>query len=603
MKMNFRQLSALLALGGWLAVCPARADSILGTPHDLSASGTGTLKASTESGVCIFCHTVHRANGEQPLWNHAMSSVTNYIVYQSPTLKAVVGQPNGSSRLCLSCHDGTVALGMVSSRSNPIRMQGGATVMPSTSPGYLGTDLSGDHPISFVYDQALVAALAGTDGALNAPPTGTGPVRLDQNNEMQCTSCHDPHNNQYGNFLVMDNTGSAMCTVCHTIENWTGSVHALSTKMLTSSASARAGLNSLQTVSLRTTKPRTLAAAGCDNCHATHFAGGREQLMKFAMPEKNCFVCHSGNVAAKNIASDFQKISIHPITLNAATHNSHEDPINPPARHVTCLDCHNPHAATHTPGSRTQAAGSLKGVAGMNADGVVVNPVRREYELCFRCHADSVARGPANVNRVWQETNKRLQFDRNNMSFHPVEFVGKNSNVPSLIAPWNPSSLMTCTDCHNSDSSPAAGGTGANGPHGSIYPPLLERQLVLTDYNPESTANYALCYKCHSRVSILSDQSFHAVNSLGQPAGHRFHIVDQQTSCTTCHDSHGVMGNPRLINFNVNYVSPASNGKLQFTQGNQGPFSGTCTLKCHGADHIAAPYGPGVVPMGMLRRH
>jgi len=44
------------------------------------------------------------------LWNHQMSSVTNYIVYTSPTLKAVVGQPDGSSRLCLSCHDGTVAL-------------------------------------------------------------------------------------------------------------------------------------------------------------------------------------------------------------------------------------------------------------------------------------------------------------------------------------------------------------------------------------------------------------------------------------------------------------------------------------------------------------
>ena len=105
----------------------------------------------------------------------------------------------------------------------------------------------------------------------------------------------------------------------------------------------------------------------------------------------------------------------------------------------------------------------------------------------------------------------------------------------------------------------------------------------------------------------MSDQSFHAIGTVapyaGQQCGHRFHIVDQQTACTTCHDSHGVLSNPRLINFNVNYVSPASNGQLKFTQGNQGPFSGTCTLKCHGADHVAVSYGPGPVPTGMLRHH
>jgi len=331
--------------------------------------------------------------------------------------------------------------------------------------------------------------------------------------------------------------------------------------------------------------------------------------LKFAVLEQNCFACHSGNVGAKNIAADFQKISIHPITLNAQTHNAHEDPINPPVRHVTCLDCHNPHAATTTPGTPAKAAGSLNGVAGMNAEGAVVNPVTREYELCFRCHADSVARGPSFVTRQWQETNKRLQFDRNNLSFHPVEAIGKNSNVPSLIAPWTASSLMTCMDCHNSDSSPAAGGTGANGPHGSIYPPLLERQLVLTDFTPESTASYALCYKCHSRTSILGDQSFYAVGTmpqdLGQERGHRYHIVEAQAACTTCHDSHGVIGNPRLINFNVNYVSPISpHVPVSFTEGKQGPFSGTCTLTCHNVVHNGASYAPpGVTPMGMLRRH
>ena len=33
--------------------------SIVTTKHNLSASGPGTVKATIESEVCIFCHTPH----------------------------------------------------------------------------------------------------------------------------------------------------------------------------------------------------------------------------------------------------------------------------------------------------------------------------------------------------------------------------------------------------------------------------------------------------------------------------------------------------------------------------------------------------------------
>ncbi len=82
----------------------------------------------------------------------------------------------------------------------------------------LGTDLSQDHPVSFTYNSQLVsqAALASPEEELAAPSALTGNVKLDHNSQMQCTSCHDPHNDQFGNFLVMDNAGSALCTICHT---------------------------------------------------------------------------------------------------------------------------------------------------------------------------------------------------------------------------------------------------------------------------------------------------------------------------------------------------------------------------------------------------
>jgi hypothetical protein len=194
------------------------------------------------------------------------------------------------------------------------------------------------------------------------------------------------------------------------------------------------------------------------------------------------------------------------------------------------------------------------------------------------------------VNRQFVETNTRLEFQSSNMSYHPVETMGKNPNVPSLITPWTASSRMYCTDCHNSEQAPAAGGSGPNGPHGSIYTPILERQLILSDNTSENLSSYALCYKCHDRDRLLSDQSFKATNRLGQDRGHRFHIVDQRTSCVTCHDPHGVQSTKHLINFNPDYVTPSTNGVPVIEYTSTGTFSGTCTLSCHGFDHAGTAY-------------
>jgi predicted CXXCH cytochrome family protein len=549
-------------------VCNTRSASVVGSVHDLSVSGSGDVKAVSEKNVCVFCHTAHHANGETPLWNHTMSSVSNYVVYTSArftNLNITVPQPNGSSRLCLSCHDGTVALGNVSSGAAQIALQNGVTTMP-TGVNNLGTDLSKDHPVSFIYD----AALAARDPQINDPGSLPKAVRLDSLKRLQCTACHNPHDNQYGNFLVMDNTSSALCLTCHQPSSWPSSAHALSSvqvpQVMLSKAIAKTGVRP---------KATTVAAFACDNCHANHQAGSTQHLLKSVQPEQDCLVCHSGNTAKKNIAADFNKLSVHPITLNRNAHSSVEDPINPRTRHVVCADCHDGHAATTVKATAPTASGALANVTGMTSAGGVIKPVLKEYELCFRCHADSVARGPALVARQFIQTNTRLQFSADNQSFHPVESVGKNQNsVPSLTAPWTVNSVMYCTDCHNSDNSPGAGGAGANGPHGSIYRPILERNLVLTDFQPESAAAYALCYKCHSRSVVLSNASFRF---------HRKHVVDQKTACTTCHDSHGVATAPHLVNFNSMYVTNGSMGMVQFNV--TGNFKGNCTLSCHGKDH------------------
>jgi len=198
---------------------PVSYSDISSTKHNLSVTGTGTIKASGEQEVCVFCHTPHNAAPMSPLWNRT-SSGNIYTPYNSSSIFSSPGQPTGASMLCLSCHDGTIALGSVLRRSTDIIMDGGITTMPAGA-SRIGTDLSDDHPISFDY----TSGLATQRGELVEPGTLTGPVKVDKNNQMQCTNCHDPHNDANGKFLVMANTASALCQTCHVKNFWNETAH------------------------------------------------------------------------------------------------------------------------------------------------------------------------------------------------------------------------------------------------------------------------------------------------------------------------------------------------------------------------------------------
>jgi len=97
----------------------AEAAGIASTKHNLSISGPGSVKSDSEDRVCVFCHTPHNAltnlDGiHVPLWNHSLSTVATYTLPSSPTMRSTPqNPPDGDSRLCLSCHDGTVAIGSV----------------------------------------------------------------------------------------------------------------------------------------------------------------------------------------------------------------------------------------------------------------------------------------------------------------------------------------------------------------------------------------------------------------------------------------------------------------------------------------------------------
>src|SRR5581483_2518482 len=325
----------------------------------------------------------------------------------------------------------------------------------------------------------------------------------------------------------------------------------------------------------------------------------------------------------------------HPVQTVSGIHDDSESPtsalypmpeISPGAvRHAECMDCHNAHYANNTPGQAPVVSGSVLGVKGQSQGNTFLPIARNEYEICFKCHADSANRPQATdtgTGGIGFGRNPQRQFDAGNpnkgnarvefsfgVSYHPVVrpaslSSGVGGMVPSLRpAPVSPgglalpnrtlssSSYIYCTDCHNSDTGRnlGVGTSGASGPHASNIAHLLERQNMLEPPPalpgkssagvPFSVSNYGLCDKCHDvQNSILRDVSFKY---------HSTHTQQDGASCSTCHDPHS-SSSPMLINFDLSIVAPNSAGQLAFVQ--SGPRHGSCSLSCHGQDHKSSTY-------------
>lgn len=560
MKSYSSILFFFLLLTGTLA----GAQSIVNTAHNLSVTGPGDVKAVSESEICIFCHTPHNSLPSSPLWNKEDQGYT-YTLYHSSTTEAVPGQPDGASILCLSCHDGTTALGSVKSRSADIGFSGGLTTIPPGSSSNISTDLADDHPISFDYTTGLAAA----DGQLKDPAGILPPVAL-HNGRMQCTSCHDPHRNLTNDFLVVSDQFSELCFSCHNRDYWSFSSHSSSTATWNGNGSDPWPHSDYMDV----------AGNACASCHSPHNAGNSQRLLNELAEEDNCLSCHNGNVASTNIVAQLAKPYLHNVYGYNLEHDAAEEPLLL-SMHVECEDCHNPHAVSDTPAQAPAANGFLTGVAGVDQGGNPVDPLQYAYELCYRCHADSPAKPGSRTTRLIEQNNVRLEFDPANPSHHAVNSAGVNPDVPSLIPPLTESSVIYCSDCHSSD-----GSASPAGPHGSIYPGQLKYMFLTGDGINESTLTYELCYSCHNRTSIMSDNTFSA---------HEKHIRDLDASCNVCHDPHGIshtQGNSsnstHLINFDLSIVSPAQNGLFYFED--LGVNSGRCFITCHDQNHMGLRY-------------
>ena len=540
-------VAMLILIAGAGAASPglAQQSDIAATRHNLSASGTGTVKATGESQICVFCHTPHAATATAggPLWNRALSGAT-YTPYTSNSLDAqtIFGsltQPGGSSKLCLSCHDGTLALGTVGvlgGQSN-VNVDLGGTGPGGTMPtgqgattGFtrnLGIDLRNDHPISFTFNNTLSLA----DGELRTMdaqqrhPEGSGtvlgirspgyrpllplqPTGPGGEGQVQCTTCHDPH---------LD-----------------------ATKFLR--------LNRLQT---------SVPTGGS-------FNSASDQI---------CLGCHDklGTAWAQSSHAD---ITIADEAYKAEAATLREFPAGTRVWEAACLNCHDTHAVQGTRRLLREGVGGATGGTGVGSyrigSGAAPNTVSAIEETCYQCHTTSAASIVGTATGVVPD----IRTDFNLVRHMPITTTEQQSGVEThdignsdftetrenLGVTFPNNRHAECTDCHNphrvtrnslfngtgsnTQRTHTPGGAGGNVASGALrgtfgVEPVYGARSFFALPNsytekkgdggvgastavisPWVTREYQICLKCHSDYGYSDDNVLPSGNSrpeLGSP--------------------------------------------------------------------------------------
>lgn len=246
----------LKALAVVAAVVPALAlgQGITNSKHDLSSLSSTTGPKASAGGTdqtCIFCHTPHKALAQSLIWNH--TATTAAIGFTATTTTAGTSLPTttigigSSSKVCLSCHDGTVGIGSVNNAGAGTTGTIAMTVANMPAAYQVGPSLDTNHPVSIPYagetgtyntivgSKATATTAVGdywpavtTAGAPCTTPTGfcvnaangfgynvtlygtAGALGI------ECGSCHDVHNKFGNSYLLRVTTAqSALCRGCH----------------------------------------------------------------------------------------------------------------------------------------------------------------------------------------------------------------------------------------------------------------------------------------------------------------------------------------------------------------------------------------------------
>ncbi len=566
----------------------ARISDIANTKHNLSASSANTFKAASETGICVFCHTPHGAASADgaPLWNRTIPASGTYATYRSGSMQAgTITDIANPSKLCLTCHDGTQALGAVnnapgSGGAGTIGMATGIDKLTGTA--NLGTDLTNDHPISILYDNTLAASDGELFNPAVVPHIGDPTPGHDRNvlsmplnnGKVECATCHDPHirdsSGEDIKFLRLNrfqstaspsagsfNAGNdIICLACHDKSGWVGSSHAsnaIATETYTDAAATARGFP---------TGGFPVYRAACLNCHDPHTVSGAQRLQRLQGTENTCYQCH-GNAPVlidasqvPNIQKDFLLAYRMPVTntdqglgasdpehhnardadlteSNAGAANTLSGPNGANSmRHAECTDCHNPHRVANN----TQAD-----LGGLNTSATH----RHETGIAHTNEASGVLRGAWGVEPIYTA----VQFGS-----LPFDYTVKKGLGADAVS----KEYQVCLKCHSSYAygmtPPTFGDTlGGSGGNNGITSGLTKYTDQAMEFQAPSTHRGEVTRSdTGSTLSTNNHRSWHPVIDItGRDAPNRKNIdisnsllapwnsgVGTQTMyCSDCHGS------------------------------------------------------------------
>ena len=396
-------MKTLLTIALTLSLTYLTANALVdNTKHNLSITGPGTTKAQTEDQVCAFCHIPHSARQGSPLWNREMPT-SDYTMYDSTYLRrtgypipaglgSTTGTPGVKSRMCLSCHDGTVAVGGVyilrgSILGEAIAMQGveGIGTIPAASAAHIGTDLSNHHPVGYKYDSTVASPDqfdVGDPVTTELKATPDAPIKLytyGVDEYVECSSCHDPHT-ENAKFLRMgdDNVSTShaanvlnTCVACHDKGRgvpWGGGSHE------SAGMSYKKAFGSSVPDKYNDGADISVGELWCVNCHTPHSGEGKPALLR-KVEQNTCYrgaeddsvvnpaamPCHqsgqTGGAVRRMIEPVVNRTYGHPVGNIDNVHTGLDALYGVPnpdagkgvdwatSRHAECVDCHNPHMA------------------------------------------------------------------------------------------------------------------------------------------------------------------------------------------------------------------------------------------------------------------
>ncbi len=517
-----RLLTVLIAAAVTLTAYPAFA-MILGSPHDFTGqAGAGGYVY----GTCDMCHVPHAAKERKRLWNNTtITSIGGVNNWSRPT--------HGVELLCASCHVNT---------NFTVQNKGGMSAHQVGTTAYADTSHSNDLSVLRGTLDTTAPTPIGTTNVL--PYTETG-VQY-----MECTSCHNPHQDGGPSgdplggsgirpFLRADsgdNYMSDFCAKCHTTRESSGTAALSATDYLNGDPK-----NVAPAVYSDFVNNHPVNVTYGDN--ATNGVGWFKDLAAgspvltavYGVGANNALKGWSLGGKMQNSAGDIPQLA-YSETVSGTGQGGQQ---------IGCMTCH----AVHNPA--VDAGGAYQGLwllavanSGQAGDG--------KADLCETCHGQALTGGRWETRAGGVATTSTFGMD------HPIDGTISAQAISTFITSWSagttpfastsrlrservPSGVSQVWPTGNFGGSPAIICTSCHSAH--------HAGTRLRRVNGDTTD---WCKSCHPSVS---------------PLGHHSHMDNDNNSVLKCGDCHADAATYTGLNPSITGNGLAHNGFVFYNLG------------------------------------